>query len=97
MAPRSRFARRIHPMLTFQVAAVLISVYERLIIYVTDPPGYDQRCAVDAAKLETDLGRRAQETFETGIVTVRWYIERSDWRRPLRANLYQGERLGVSA
>jgi len=72
--------------------------HERLITYVTDRPGHDQRYAIDAAKLETDLGWRAQETFETGIKkTVRWYLERADWWRPLRNNLYQGDRLGALA
>ena len=72
--------------------------HERLITYVTDRPGHDQRYAIDAAKLETDLGWRAQETFETGIKkTVRWYLERDDWWRPLRNNLYQGDRLGALA
>ena len=47
-------------------------------------------------KLETTLGWRAQETFETGIKkTVRWYLERDDWWRPLRDNVYSGERLGL--
>jgi len=72
--------------------------HEHLITYVTDRPGHDQRYAIDAAKLETDLGWRAQETFETGIKkTVRWYLERDDWWRPLRNNLYQGDRLGALA
>ena len=48
------------------------------------------------AKLETELGWRAQETFETGIKkTVRWYVERSDWWKPLREKVYRGERLGL--
>jgi dTDP-glucose 4,6-dehydratase len=72
--------------------------HERLITYVTDRPGHDQRYAIDAAKLETDLGWRAQENFETGIKkTVRWYLERADWWGPLRNNLYQGDRLGALA
>jgi dTDP-glucose 4,6-dehydratase len=69
--------------------------HDRLISYVTDRPGHDQRYAIDASKLETDLGWRATETFETGIKkTVRWYIERSDWWKPLREK-YCGERLGL--
>jgi len=56
---------------------------------------YDQRYAIDATKLETQLGWRAQQTFETGIKkTVRWYIEHSDWWTPLREK-YRGERLGL--
>ncbi len=69
--------------------------HDRFISYVTDRPGHDQRYAIDALKLETDLGWRATETFETGIKkTVRWYIERSDWWKPLREK-YRGERLGL--
>jgi dTDP-glucose 4,6-dehydratase len=67
-----------------------------LISFVTDRPGHDQRYAIDATKLETDLGWRARETFETGIEkTVRWYLDRSDWWRPLRDKVYNGERLGL--
>jgi dTDP-glucose 4,6-dehydratase len=70
--------------------------HERFITYVTDRPGHDQRYAIDASKLETDLGWRAHETFETGIKkTVRWYLEHTDWWEPLRNNVYRGERLGL--
>jgi len=71
------------------------SEHGRLISYVTDRPGHDQRYAIDATKLETELGWRAQHTFETGIKkTVRWYLEHSDWWTPLREK-YRGERLGL--
>jgi dTDP-glucose 4,6-dehydratase len=67
----------------------------RFISHVADRPGHDQRYAIDATKLETDLGWRAQHTFETGIKkTVRWYLEHSDWWTPLRQK-YRGERLGL--
>jgi dTDP-glucose 4,6-dehydratase len=67
-----------------------------LISFVTDRPGHDQRYAIDASKLETDLGWRAGETFETGIEkTIRWYLARSDWWKPLRDKVYSGERLGL--
>jgi dTDP-glucose 4,6-dehydratase len=70
--------------------------HERLIKFVTDRPGHDQRYAIDASKLENELGWRAQETFETGIEkTVRWYLERVDWWKPLRETVYRGERLGL--
>jgi dTDP-glucose 4,6-dehydratase len=70
--------------------------HDRLITYVTDRPGHDQRYAIDASKLETQLGWRARETFETGIrKTVQWYLERSDWWKPLRETIYRGERLGI--
>jgi dTDP-glucose 4,6-dehydratase len=67
-----------------------------LISFVADRPGHDQRYAIDATKLETDLRWRARETFETGIEkTVRWYLDRSDWWKPLRDKVYAGERLGL--
>jgi dTDP-glucose 4,6-dehydratase len=67
-----------------------------LISFVPDRPGHDQRYAIDATKLETDLGWRARETFETGIEkTVRWYLDRGDWWKPLRDKVYSGERLGL--
>lgn len=66
-----------------------------LITFVTDRPGHDQRYAIDATKLETELGWRAQESFETGLRrTVDWYIDRRDWWEPLRKS-YMGERLGL--
>jgi dTDP-glucose 4,6-dehydratase len=70
--------------------------HRRLISYVTDRPGHDRRYAIDATKIETELGWRAEETFETGIEkTVRWYLDRPDWWKPLRENVYRGERLGI--
>lgn len=72
------------------------SRHDRLITFVTDRPGHDQRYAIDASKLENELGWRAQETFETGLKkTVRWYLERPDWWKPLREDIYRGERLGL--
>lgn len=72
------------------------TAHDRLITYVADRPGHDLRYAIDASKLESELGWRAQETFETGIEkTVKWYLERPDWWRPLREQVYRGERLGL--
>jgi dTDP-glucose 4,6-dehydratase len=69
---------------------------EDLIEHVTDRPGHDARYAIDATRLEDELGWRAQETFETGIAkTVRWYLDNEWWWRPLRER-YDGERLGLS-
>jgi dTDP-glucose 4,6-dehydratase len=67
-----------------------------LITFVKDRPGHDQRYAIDASKLETELGWRAQESFDTGLrKTVQWYLDRSDWWQPLRQR-YSGGRLGLS-
>jgi dTDP-glucose 4,6-dehydratase len=68
---------------------------EELIGFVTDRPGHDARYAIDASKLETELGWRAQENFDTGIAkTVEWYLDNDWWWRPLRER-YAGERLGL--
>lgn len=70
--------------------------YHDLITFVQDRPGHDRRYAIDATKLETELGWRAEENFESGIEkTVRWYLENEWWWRPLRDRVYQGERLGL--
>jgi len=69
---------------------------ERLLTFVPDRPGHDQRYAIDAGKLEAELGWRAEETFDTGIEkTVAWYLSNEWWWRPLREKLYCGERLGL--
>jgi dTDP-glucose 4,6-dehydratase len=69
---------------------------ESLIEFVTDRPGHDARYAIDATKLETELGWRARENFDSGIEkTVRWYLDNAWWWRPLR-DRYDGERLGLS-
>ena len=66
-----------------------------LITHVADRPGHDRRYAIDASKLEGELGWRAREDFDTGLRrTVRWYLERPDWWEPIRAR-YAGERLGL--
>ncbi len=54
--------------------------HDRLITYVTDRPGHDHRYAIDAGKIERELGWRPQETFETGLAkTVAWYIDNREW------------------
>jgi dTDP-glucose 4,6-dehydratase len=68
---------------------------EELIEFVTDRPGHDARYAIDATKLETELGWRAQEDFDSGIEkTVQWYLDNEWWWRPLRER-YAGQRLGL--
>jgi len=70
---------------------------ESLIEFVADRPGHDARYAIDATRLETELGWRAQEDFDSGIEkTVRWYLDNAWWWRPLR-DRYDGERLGLTA
>ena len=68
----------------------------RLITHVADRPGHDARYAIDATRLETELGWKALENFESGIEkTVAWYLENDWWWRPLREKVYAGERLGM--
>ena len=70
--------------------------HDRLITFVADRPGHDARYAIDAGKLETELGWRAAESFETGIEkTVAWYLANDWWWKPLRERVYGGERLGL--
>jgi len=67
-----------------------------LITFVADRPGHDRRYAIDATKLETELGWRAQEDFDSGLAkTVAWYLENEQWWQPLREKVYQGNRLGL--
>ena len=69
-----------------------------LITFVADRPGHDRRYATDASKARRDLGRRPQQSFETGLErTVRWYLDRRDWWETLRQNVYAGERLALQA
>jgi dTDP-glucose 4,6-dehydratase len=66
------------------------------ITFVADRPGHDHRYAIDASKLERELGWRAEETFATGLAkTVRWYLENEWWWSPLRKKVYGGERIGL--
>ncbi|MBV8745561.1 MAG: dTDP-glucose 4,6-dehydratase [Xanthobacteraceae bacterium] len=69
---------------------------ERLIAFVTDRPGHDRRYAIDATKLETELGWRASETFETGIEkTVKWYLDQRSWWQAILDSGYQAKRIGA--
>ncbi len=72
-----------------------IRSYRDLIRFVVDRPSHDKRYAIDATRLETELGWKAQENFDTGIrKTVQWYLDNEWWRSPLRDERYAGERLG---
>jgi dTDP-glucose 4,6-dehydratase len=69
----------------------------RLITFVADRPGHDKRYAMDASKLERELGWRPEENFEKGITkTVRWYIDHEAWWRSILERGYTASRLGLS-
>lgn len=64
--------------------------YSRLITYVKDRPGHDRRYAIDARKIESELGWRPAETFETGIrKTVEWYLANGDWVARVQSGAYR--------
>ena len=64
--------------------------YARLITYVKDRPGHDRRYAIDARKIERELGWRPAETFDTGIrKTLRWYLEHADWVANVQSGGYR--------
>ena len=68
----------------------------RLIGFVPDRPGHDRRYAIDAAKIETELGWRAQETFETGLEkTVRWFLDNRAWCQAILDRGYEARRIGM--
>lgn len=70
---------------------------EGLLTFVTDRPGHDARYAIDASKIERELGWRPRETFETGLEkTVRWYLDNRAWWERVRSGVYRGERLGAA-
>lgn len=69
-----------------------------LITHVTDRPGHDLRYAIDANKIERELGWRPEETFETGLrKTVQWYLNNKDWWQVVLDGSYKLERLGQGA
>ena len=69
--------------------------FESLITYVKDRPGHDVRYAIDASKIERELGWSPEESFETGIrKTVQWYLNNQSWWQRVLDGSYAGERLG---
>ena len=73
-----------------------IERYEQLITFVKDRPGHDLRYAIDASKIERELGWVPQETFATGLrKTVQWYLNNLEWCRHVQDGSYQRERLGA--
>ena len=74
------------------------SSYREQIAYVTDRPGHDMRYAIDASKIESELGWRPQESFESGIKkTIQWYLGNEVWCQHVQDGSYQRERLGEVA
>ncbi len=72
--------------------------HAQLKVFVTDRPGHDQRYAIDATKLKTELGWAPQERFETGLRrTLAWYLENPDWCGRVMDGSYRGQRLGTGA
>lgn len=70
--------------------------YRDLITFVQDRPGHDMRYAIDASKIQKELGWAPEETFETGIrKTVQWYLDNLDWCQRVQDGSYQRERLGI--
>ncbi|MES7737598.1 GDP-mannose 4,6-dehydratase, partial [Cutibacterium acnes] len=64
--------------------------YEQLITFVTDRPGHDRRYAMDARKIERELGWRPAETFDSGLrKTVQWYLEHPDWVQRVQSGAYR--------
>jgi len=74
-----------------------ISHYRDLITFVTDRPGHDLRYAIDASKIDRELGWRPQETFESGMrKTVSWFLANESWWQNILNGSYKLERLGLS-
>ena len=70
--------------------------YKEQISFVADRPGHDLRYAIDASKIERELGWKPAETFASGLrKTVQWYLENLDWCRRVQDGSYQRERLGT--
>jgi dTDP-glucose 4,6-dehydratase len=66
------------------------------ISFVADRPGHDFRYAIDASKIERELGWRPRESFASGMAaTVRWYLDNRDWWQAIQSGAYRGERLGL--
>ncbi len=71
--------------------------YSDLITHVKDRPGHDTRYAIDASKIERELGWTPRETFETGLrKTVEWYLSNQEWCSSVQDGSYRRERLGTT-
>ena len=75
-----------------------IASFSELITYVKDRPGHDVRYAINANKINRDLGWRPKENFESGILkTVEWYLTNNEWCQNIQNGSYKLERLGVDS
>ena len=73
-----------------------VASYRNLITFVQDRPGHDARYAIDASKIENDLGWLPEETFETGLrKTVQWYLDNASWWERVLSGDYRLERIGA--
>jgi dTDP-glucose 4,6-dehydratase len=73
-----------------EMAPRLAKPRRELITYVKDRPGHDRRYAMDARKIERELGWKPKETFDSGIrKTVRWYLENEEWVRGVTSGSYR--------
>lgn len=71
--------------------------HKKLVEFVKDRPGHDKRYAIDASKMQAELGWEPEETFETGLrKTVQWYLQNKEWCKHVQDGSYQRERLGVT-
>lgn len=74
-----------------------VAHYADLITFVKDRPGHDLRYAIDAGKIERELGWVPEETFQSGLrKTVQWYLDNLEWCRRVQDGSYQGQRLGMT-
>lgn len=70
--------------------------YHDLVTFVSDRPGHDQRYAIDATRIQAELGWEPTHRFEDGLrETIQWYLSHSDWLEIIRRETYDGRRLGL--
>jgi len=75
-----------------------VARYADLRTFVPDRPGHDRRYAIDAGRIQAELGWRPTHDFETGLAkTVRWYLDHRDWCEAVQSGTYRRERLGLAA
>ena len=74
-----------------------VARYEDLITFVKDRPGHDARYAIDASKIERELGWVPQESFDSGLrKTVQWYLANEAWWQRVLSGAYQLQRIGAT-